>query len=384
MKKLLSIGILFCLLIFVGACKNGQKLYQKGRYDEAVTVFVKKLQKKTQDPAALAYLPKAYSDALDWHEDRVDRILASNDELKWESVKREYQALQSLYLSIQSSPVAKSLVAAKDYSSAIRGAQENGAQVRYDRGLYFMDQGTKRDFRQAYEEFDAALRLVPNFKDAQALRDEAYELGIIRVEVSRIDVRSPYFQFTADYFRDALVRNLQQRNIDPFVRFYDERQVSQERVPVDQYLDMHFYDFIVGQTYVEKTERPVQKEHVVVGKRPVRDSTGKTHQVDVYGTAKATIYIVRKTIVSKALFDYAIIDTKQNTIITNNRIPGSFTWVNEYATFKGDERALGDEDKKLIGGSDIAPPDPQSLFLEVTRPIYDQLERDLRSFYSRY
>jgi hypothetical protein len=94
-RQLLSVAAisLFTLLL---SCKSGEKLYNKGHYDQAVMAFVKKLQRKPQDATATRLLPDAYKQAQLLREDRVNALLRSNNELKWESVRNEYRALQSL------------------------------------------------------------------------------------------------------------------------------------------------------------------------------------------------------------------------------------------------------------------------------------------------
>jgi len=133
----------------------------------------------------------------------------------------------------------------------------------------------------------------------------------------------------------------------------------------------------VGQTYVDRTEREVSKE-IIVGTS--KDTTGK--EINIYKTVKATLYITKKTVVSKGLLDYRITNTTNGQVLRTDRIPGSYTWLNQFGTFRGDERALSDEDKLLIGGRDMPPPPPTDLFMEFTRPIYDVLARDLQSFYN--
>jgi tetratricopeptide (TPR) repeat protein len=376
-RQLLSVAAisLFTLLL---SCKSGEKLYNKGHYDQAVMAFVKKLQRKPQDATATRLLPDAYKQAQLLREDRVNALLRSNNELKWESVRNEYRALQSLYNSIHNSPAALKLVQPKDYSDAITGAQENAAEMRYDRGIALLDKGDKRSARQAYEEFNAALRLIPNYRDSKQRSDEAYQLGVINVVVSQIEVRSPYYQFSADQFRDYLVRNLQQRNINQFVQFYDERIARSQKFRVDEYIELRFFDFVVGQTYIDRIERDVSKE-IIVG--TTKDTTGK--ETNIYKTVKATLYITKKTVVSKGLLDYRITDTNNGQLLRTNRIPGSYTWLNQFGTFRGDERALSDEDKRQIGGQDMPPPPPNDLFMEFTRPIYDVMARDLQAFYDR-
>lgn len=376
-RQLLSVAAILLYTCFL-SCKSGEKLYNKGRYDDAVNAFVKKLQRKPQDATATRMLPDAYKQAQLSREDRVNELLRSNNELKWEGVRNEYRALQSLYTAIHSSPAALRLVQPKDYRNAITGAQENAAETRYGRGMSLLDRGDKASARQAYEEFAAALKLVPNYRDAQQRKEEAFQLGVINVAVSQIEVRSPYFQFSADQFRDYLVRNLQQRNINQFVQFYDERTVRNANLYPDEYISLRFFDFVVGQTYVDRVERNVSKE-IVAG--TTKDSTGK--EIPYYRTVTATLYITKKTVVSKGLLDYQITNTSNGQLLRQDRIPGSYTWVNQFGTFRGDERALSDEDKRLMGGQDMPPPPPTDLFMEFTRPIYDILTRDLQSYYNR-
>ncbi|SFN02075.1 hypothetical protein SAMN05428949_1733 [Chitinophaga sp. YR627] len=365
-------------ILFILSCKNGEKLYNKGRYDEAVLVFVKKLQKKPTNTTSLQLLPDAYAQAKRLHEDKVTGFLSSNDQLKWEYVRNEYRNLQRLYDAIQSCPAALAVVKPKDYRNAITGAQENAAQVRYDRGASLLDQGDKAAARQAFDEFQAALSLIPNYRNAAQLRDEAFARGTVNVVIRQIDVRSPYYQFSADQFREILIKNLQQRNINRFVQFTDERIAQANRIQPDQFLEMRFYDFVVGQTYVDRSEREVSKEIVV---STVKDSTGK-ETIKRYATVKAKVYVNKATVISKGVLDYQLLDAVNGNIIRTDRLPGSFTWVNQWGFYKGDERALSDQDKSLMGGEDIAPPPPQELFMQFTKPIYDQMTSEMQQLYN--
>ncbi|CAL1518045.1 hypothetical protein [Chitinophaga sp. MM2321] len=375
-QKLCAFCLLFSVLLL--SCRSGEKLFNKGRYDDAIGAFVKKLQRKPQDATALKILPTAYTHAQQQHEDRVNEYLRSNNQLKWEAVRNEYNKLQYLYSLIHSSPAALRVVTPKDYRDAITGAQENAAEIRYDRGISLLERGDKASARQAYDEFTATLKMVDDYRDTRERMEEAFEAGVVNVVMSEIEVRSAFFQFSADQFRDYLVKNLQQRNINRFVRFYDERFALSQNVRPDEYIELRFFDFVVGQTYVDRIQRDVSKE-IVTG--TTKDTTGK--EQNIYTTVKATLFITKKTVVSKGLLDYRITATDNGKVIRTNRIPGSYTWLNQFGTYRGDARALSEEDKRLMGGRDEPPPPPQELFMEFTRPIYDQLERDLQSFYNQ-
>lgn len=369
------------LAVILFSCKSGEKLYNQGRYDAAVEAFVKKLQRRPSDATSLQLLPQAYNAAMEYHEGRAKQALASNNDLKWEAVRNEYNSMQRLYNVIRSAPAANAVVKPKDYSSALAGALENAAEARYERAVQLLEMGDKQSAREAYDEFTASLRLSANYKDAAQLRDQAYQMGLVHVVVSEIAISSSYFQFTADQFRDAVVRQLEQRRISNFVKFYDERYVRNQRdFQPDQYLEMRFNDFVVGQTYVDRYQREVSKVISVPSNQ--KDSTGKVIYVDI--TVKATLFITRKTLASSGFLDYRITDVTNGKLLRQDRIPGSYTWQNQFGTFRGDERALSNEDKRLIGGRDVPPPSPQDLFAELTRPIYDRLASDLQGFYSRY
>jgi tetratricopeptide (TPR) repeat protein len=369
--------LLIAPILFVLSCKSGEKLYNKGRYDDAVKVFVKKLQKKPQNTTAVELLPKAYEQSKRAHEDQVNGHLASNNPLKWEYVRQEYRSLQNLYDIIHSSPAALAIVTPKDYRTAITGAQENAAEVRYERGVDLLEKNDKASARRAYDEFAAALSILPNYRNSAELRDESFNRGVVNVIVSEMQISSSYFQFSADQFRDVLIRNLQSRNVNRFVQFTDERIARNNNLQADEYLELRFYDFVVGQTYVDRSQRDVSKE-IVTG--TYKDTSGKV--INKYETVKATIYTTRASVISKGLLDYRLIEVSNSNVISTNRLPGSYTWVNEFGSFKGDKRALSEEDKKLIGGTDIAPPPPQELFMLFTRPIYDQLTRDMQTLYN--
>lgn len=369
--------LVLATVLFLLSCRSGEKLYNKGRYDEAVKVFVKKLQRKPQDAPALQLLPKAYEQSQRYHEDQVNNYLASGNPLKWEYVRQEYRELQSLYDVIHASPAAMAIVTPKDYRTAITGAQENAAEARYTRGADLLEKGDKASARRAFDEFDAALKLIPNYRNSEELKEEAYSRGVINVVVSEIAISSSYFQFSADQFRESLIRDLQNRNVNRFVQFTDERVARKNNFVPDEYLELRFYDFVVGQTYVDRTQRDVSKEIVATTKR---DTAGK--MINIYETVKGTLFFVRTSVVSGGRMDYRIIDVANNKVLTNNSLPGSYTWRNEFGTYTGDPRALSEQDKQLIGGTDIAPPPAQELFMLFTRPIYDRLTGDMQSFYN--
>jgi hypothetical protein len=118
--------------------------------------------------------------------------------------------------------------------------------------------------------------------------------------------------------------------------------------------------------------------------RYVEATTIEADTNKVYGTVKATLYQNRKTTTAKGVVSFRIIDAKTGALRSVEKMPGEFVWVSEWATFNGDERALSAEQLKLTRLKEQPAPAAQDLFIEFTRPIYDQITAKIRDFYKGY
>jgi hypothetical protein len=112
--------------------------------------------------------------------------------------------------------------------------------------------------------------------------------------------------------------------------------------------------------------------------------TVKKETRKVYGQAKATLHVFTRTVESKGLLDFRIIDGYTNRVITQEKLPGAFIWQSQWGYFNGDERALDKQHFQIIRNKDVPPPPPQDLFIEFTKPIYQQVTSKLRTFYRNY
>ena len=107
-------------------------------------------------------------------------------------------------------------------------------------------------------------------------------------------------------------------------------------------------------------------------------------KVSVYDKVTATIIKSRKAVRSRGLLSMEIFDYQTNKTLLREEIPGEFTWVNEWASFNGDERALTTSELNMTRNREQLPPPPQQLFIEFTKPIYDQVTSRIRRFYDKY
>src|SRR5437868_701120 len=134
MKKLYFL-LFIVVSIWMASCKSASKLYQKGNYDEAVQVAVKKLQKDPNDAKLKTVVQDAYHYAVTDHENRIRNYSSMDNELKWEWMYNEYSDLQSLYNAIFKSPAVFELVHPTDYSSDLNNNAAKASDVHYNRGM---------------------------------------------------------------------------------------------------------------------------------------------------------------------------------------------------------------------------------------------------------
>src|SRR5687768_5764929 len=222
MRKIYTLFGLITIVLIAG-CKTAAKLYDKGNYDEAVGLAVKKLQKKP-DNEMRELLQSAYHYAVNDHETRIRQLSDNTNELKWEWIYNEYSSLQRLYEAIHRSPEAMAIVDATDYSSYLNTYADKAASTRFDRGMQWMDKNDKISFRNAFNEFEVALQYRPGDLTIIDRKNEAYELAVINVVVMPIESNRYRFSSYNDHeiktFENDLLRQLQFNNNNRFVKFY--------------------------------------------------------------------------------------------------------------------------------------------------------------------
>ncbi|MEQ8927132.1 MAG: hypothetical protein RLO81_15030 [Fulvivirga sp.] len=381
MRSSLILLTLTIPLIF-SACTSGKRAFERGSYYEACVKAINRLRQKPNHKKSKDILRKSYPLAVQTLEDNASQAVASNDQYKYKKKLQAYEAINSLHTNIQASPAARKVISKpKSYFNEVAELKELAAEESYLIGLKFLNNNTREDAKQAYYHFRDADSFVSGYKDVRSKMDEAKFTATLKVIVEQIPVPSIY-SLSADFFQDKVEEFLHSEyRSNEFVRFYTQSEADAEELPyVDQYLRLQFDDFVVGETHVERITETFTRDSVVVGTTKIRD--GK--EVDVYGTVKAKLTVNRKEVKSRGLFSMRAVDAHSKAVLTHRKFTGEFIWFTEWGNFNGDERALTKEQLAICAAYDIPPPAPQTLFIEFTRPIYDQLVPALNQFYQKY
>lgn len=373
--------LIFALILFLAGCSSGKKAYERGDYYGAVMKAINRLRQNPDHGKSATTLREAYPLALEYFESQAANAIASNSDFKWKNALESYGQINQLYEQIRQCPGCLTVVSnPKNYYAEIGPLKEKAADESYNAGIAALMKGTRNDAKHAYHNFADAQAFVPGYKDVVEYMDKAKYEATLRVVVEQIPLPSRY-NLSGGFFQDKVEEFLHTNYSElSFIRFYTPVEArSEELKDPHQILRIQFDDFSVGNTALKEKEETVSKDSVKVGEVKME---GKL--VPVYNTVKAKLTTTRKEVLSNGLLSMIVVDARTNGILTHKKFTGEFLWVNSWARFNGDERALTAQQLNLCKQKEMQPPGPQDLFLEFTRPIYNQLIPALKGFYQNY
>jgi hypothetical protein len=256
-------------------------------------------------------------------------------------------------------------------------AFEKAAEERYIAGTNELNFNTRESARSAFEHFSRADQLVSNYKNVRELMTEAKRMATLRVVVQAIPVNTQKYRLSSEFFYNQVFEylNNQFRN-SGFVSFYSPVQAEKAGLNNPDFIvDMEFFDFSVGNLVRTEKEEKVEKQ--------VKIETRDTTRVE-YKKYVAKLKTYSDQVISAGRLRVQIIDLANDKLMTDEIVPGSFTWINEYAIYVGDREALDNRQFELTKRKAMPLPPEQDLFIELTKPIYSQVTQNLNRFFRKY
>jgi hypothetical protein len=371
--------LLIAASLYLFSCKSASKSYNKGDYADAIELGVKKLQKDPYDAETKEIIQSSYNYAVNERENQVRILSNSNEDDRYAKIYNEYLHLQDLYQTIHAYPVPARLIKTKDYSEFVQTYRNKAAEVHIERADLWVKEGTKKAYREAYNELNAAMRYRPNDISLKRRKDSTYLEALTKVLV--VPMRNGGYQYTSSQqiqnFQNDILRTLAYNMNNSFVKFYSDWEARNKSIEPDQVLELNLSRIAIGQPYDNKSSREVSKEVVVKEIVYKPDSVVKQ-----YGTVKARITTTQRTLVSEGDLMITIREPK-GSIVWDDRFTGEHRWKTEFSTYTGDERALSDKDKSLLNNNENNMPRQEQIMEELFKQIQNDLSYRLRNYYSR-
>lgn len=366
----------FCILAFTlfallgcGASRKTNRYYSEA--DKQVITLVDALKKDGRNRDAANELAAVYTQAL---RDKKHLSPADFPQLsiaeRYERLMKEWTVLQQLHDAIKSVPAAADAV--EDLwnpATDIQRMREKAAEAYYREGVDRLYLNNRQAAREAYSDLQRANQLIPGYQDVARYLQQARDMARLNVVVLPPDYYRHswnYWGLRNDWLQEQLVSDLNRQSFrDTY--FFTDREAQSRRIRADKVVELTFTDLRVGQVF-SNTYQIQRSAQVETGAQ-----TKSNPPKPVYATVRATVYVTRRYMESRAELMCRIYDRASGFSVLNDRFPEQQNWQVETATYSGDRRALLPEDWAMINASAQRPPSREDIAWNLIQRTYQQL-----------
>ena len=360
-------------LLFLTSC-GGLNSLNTPAPDKTVYGALSQIVGAPTDTALQSRFKDAYASAVIEHMNNIRSYQAGSMPDKWEKILREYSQLNQLADKVGNNAVATRLVNIQDYNEAYANAKEKAVESLYDRASNYLNIDDRKSAMEAYRLLSKANELIPGYKDIGQLMQVANERSILEIVINPVNYYNnsySYYGLNNDFMQYQFVNDLRyQLGSTNNVRVFTDREAYQNKIYPDRVVDMQWNELYMPAPTQNTVTKQVSRE-VVTGKT----TDGKP----VYTTVFATLFITQRFIEARGSLSVRITDPKTNRILMYEDFPGGYTTREEYATYRGDSRALSAYDWAMINNNRNSNPTRNSLFKEVMGQVYPQLINRIKS-----
>ncbi|MEO7316748.1 MAG: hypothetical protein ABIW47_16270 [Ginsengibacter sp.] len=368
------------LFIFIlASCGSSRYAKTETQEDKILLSAIKKVEKNPSDTSSQHGLMEMYNDAATQHLNNIDLYKTLNDESKWNKILQEYNALERLNKTVNSSKIASRFIKPISFTAEIQVTRNEAAQDFYNKGLDYLQNNDKQSARHAYTLFNQTAEMVPNFKDVRRQLSIAKEQSTLNIVVNPIRDESRYYSglgwnrfgnsFNNDYLQRNLVRDLGgDYSGNSFARYFTDMDARRSNVNIDWVVDLTWLDLDIPRPYSRQYNRNVSQQ-IKVG----TDTSGKA----VYETVTGTLYITQQYFTARGELESRVTDAHTGNNVNLNRYSSTVDWKQEYATYRGDSRALSNQDRAILNNQTIREPRQEDILNELFGKIYPQVKNGL-------
>ncbi len=383
---LLFLAIIFAL--FVSACTTPSSLYREGKDDEAIRLAVDyfRSHRKIKDKELMAF-EKAFNSINNRDDARMRTLLSEGRNENYPEVyavaqrMKIRQALVQPYLPVHLKETKREIALyIVEVDAILVDAKQKAAAFKYQQAndnITLARKGNRFAGRNAFLQLEQLATYYTDYKDAIALREEAYNLGINRVLI-RLQ-NDAFIPLPYAYERDIMPMVTRDLNTQ-WVKYYTS---NPSNLVFDYTIVARVTNINISPAFVNHfntlEEKSIQDGfQYVLDKRGnvQKDSLGNDMKVPKYRIVRADVHEIeqRKNAQVTMLVEY-FDNATQNRIFTQ---PINENSVFEYRslTFSGDRRALKKETECRLGNSVPAPfPNDEEMLLRTTNDLKNALRK---------
>ncbi|WP_336128775.1 hypothetical protein [Mesoflavibacter sp. CH_XMU1422-2] len=384
MKNFTIITVLFLALSSCVGRKQIEKQLNTGNYDQAINNALKKLEtnknaKRKQDYVLM--LRDAYYKVVEDNHYRINQLKQDGNPEYYETIYNLYTRLDSRQNSIKNIlPLQINGKTIKfkfnNYTSDIIDYKSKVSDYKYSQARQLLSSSDKYNAREAYGLLEDIERINPNFKDVRSLMDQAHFIGTDFVIVSVINetnqiVPTRLEEELLDFDTYGLNDNfwtLYHANASAEINYDYAMQLQLKRINISP---EHVYE----KEYVREAEIVDGWEYVLDENGNVaKDSSGNDIKQDKIVRVLARLSEVQQVKSTQVIGQVVFTDLKQNQVLESFPIDSEFIFENFYGRFRGDRRALSDDDKRLLGNRAVPFPTNEQMVYDTNEDLKQKLK----------
>ncbi len=393
MKKvsIFKIAILALTALSFNACQSPQKLYEKGNYDEAIELAVKRLRERKVKEKDVQTLVEAFNYINRKDAEKLSRLRAQRTPDTWTAVydlasriSRRQELVKPLVTLDEAKYYSKltDLYFENGVNFILSEARDGAADYLYNKGVETLNRARKGErlaAREAYNDFNAMNLYYSNYKDTKQLMNEAYNMGInhvyFKVENQSLTFLPAAFENT---LQSVFVRDLNTQWIK-YHTFRDDNlryeynivaKITRIDVSSERYdRNHHFEEAQVedGYDYVLDAKGNVQK-----------DTLGNDVKVKKFKTVRAQVFEVRQYKEARVSGYLEYYDNRTKELVVSRPIESNANFNHYAVRFEGDRRALCEKTCNLLGNSPVSFPSNEDMLLTVAENLKVNAKRIVR------
>jgi len=407
--------------------KNAEKAFEQRRFDEAVINAVNSLYDKPEkNSKAQEVLDLAYPRFLRSYEAQIDQLKASSETYTSEQtvaqrreIVKRYETLIKYTNDLRNLPPSAFQVKRgsdlafeyRDYTDDLMEAKrrlemgmEDAAESHYQNALSLMAAGGIENNKAAAKEFKRAMSYVDNYRDCAQKYEEARKAGTTRVAIIPFQNKSGIRQYGAvgEFITDQVISKLfDDEQAMEFLEIIDREQlelvIKEQKLGASGLIDdntlvelgkiLGVQEILTGRITQILSDAPqVTRENqqakrtisVKVGEK--KNADGKTIPVMQDKEVAAYVTLSKKTASARMSGSYKILDVQTARLLETESFSEQYRFSHEWGTFRGDERALNNNQKRMVQLREENPLSDGERINFVARKLADSLAGRLKSY----
>ncbi len=388
MKNIYLVIIIATITLSCNSVKRTQKYVAKGDYNKAIELAVKKLQKdktSTKYDEHIGILEEAFVKA---NEENLRKISVLRKDANLNNVKETYYTYLDLHdrqnlirplLPLYSRDMGRNAhFNFSDYSSDLTRTKKDYVAALYNEAKIYYQRNTKEDFRSAYNILCELDEVQSQYKDVYQLKKDAQFRGTNFILVSMNNHSGQMIPY-------RLEQELLAFNTYGLEQIWTEYHARKENgIQYDLGIDLNFnaIDISPERIFKDKIVRNARINDGFEIKKDrrgnaIKDSLGNPIRIEKIVNVSAEML---STIQEKAVFVGGTVvykDLNRRREINNYPLSCEFIFENAFATYRGDERALLPEDRRILRNYFLPFPSNEQMVLDAGEEIKQQLHQIL-------